>query len=185
MPHTPPPFHNSQHTTQGEQDNTKCRTNPRTGHHNTPPLPPFNKGHLANKTGDANIRWEGRLHTTALPSLHHPPFAMPPHRPRCPHPPPRRGGYGQRIPHRTNNTDTHTTCTTSPGNEHHTTRRQYSRVLHWDERGTGHTRRTMRTGSSTHHRHSTAAHTEERRTPSTHPLTLFTFTQSTNDHDQR
>lgn len=36
----------------------------------------------------------------------------------------------------------------------------------------------------THHRHSTAAHRRGGWTPSTHPLTLLTFTQSTNNNDQ-
>lgn len=39
----------------------------------------------------------------------------------------------------------------------------------------GHAHWTVQDNSSTHHRHSTAAHTDKEWTPSTH-LTLFTFT---------
>ena len=62
-------------------------------HHSRHSIGPQSKqqGGRQHTDGDAAIR-RGVSNTVALPSLCHPPSAMPPHHPRRPHPPPRRGG---------------------------------------------------------------------------------------------
>ena len=54
-------------------------------------------------------RQTGGSPSHSRPSITQPPHpATPPHHPQCPHPPPRRGGGAQRIPHHTKTTDRHT-----------------------------------------------------------------------------
>ena len=135
--------------------------------------------------GDTTHRREGQHHSTR-PSITMPPHhAMPPHHPQCPHPAPMPGRVQTREPHHTKehrDTRHHTPHTRQP------TARNMTAVLtdmHWTRWDMGYT--TDSAGRQQHTPppfHSTTH--EERRTPSTHhSLTLFMFTQSTNDHDQR
>lgn len=78
----------------------------RTREQHTPTLPPFN-GTTTQTEGEHYTQDGEASNTAALPSPCHPPPQHTPHRPQWPHPPPRRGGSGQRIPHHTNTTDTH------------------------------------------------------------------------------
>ena len=128
---TPPhfPTHNKHDTTrqkrngndtrgtgnvEGSRAMQGARPSPNTGAAQHTPPPPFN---------GTTMQMEGGHHTqdgdaNSIAALHppcHPPSATPPALPRWPHPPPRRGGSGQRIPHHTNSTDTH-----SPAPHHST-----------------------------------------------------------------
>lgn len=61
------------------------------GQHNITPSPPFNR--TTTQTEGGHHTQDGETSNTAdLHSPYHPPSAMPPHHPRWPHPPPRRGG---------------------------------------------------------------------------------------------
>ena len=154
--------------------------------------PAIQQGHRLNDKRGRQHADGGRQHSTGMPATQHPalhspchlPSAMPPHHPRWPHPP-RRGGSAQRIPHHTNNTDTHPHHnTTHPAIEQYTTRTAIlastavGRVGHEPHHCTG------RDSSSTHHRHSTH---RGGWTPSTHPLIYshsFMFTQQMINVDQ-
>ena len=140
--------------------------NPNTGQHTPPHAPPFNG--TTTQTEGVHHTQDGEANNTAtLPSPCHPPSAIPSHHPRWPHPPPRRGGSGRRIPHHTNSTDTHSPPTPQDlarsSARHDSSTRQHrngmsrARVtpLHWAGQQQ-HTRR-----HSTH---------RGRWTPSTHPL---------------
>ena len=123
------------HSRKREQNNTRraeqyegAVPNPNTGtththhsRHSTGP-PRKRKGDTNTQTGDANIR-RGVSNTAALHSPCHPPSTMPPHHSQWPHPPPRRGESGRRIPHHTNTTDTHP-------HPHHTTHPEKNNARH-------------------------------------------------------
>ena len=135
--------------------------------------------------GDTNTQTAGvGITAPALPSPCHPTTLCHPLHPQCPHPPPRTGEGGRRIPHRTNTTDTHTTHTshTRQRTVHDTTAVLTSTALGWVGHGPHHW--TVRVNSSTHHRHSTAVHTEK---DGHHPLTSFTHQRSMmiNEHDDQ
>lgn len=112
------------HEESGGQHKTRGNATAHHSRHSTRP-PHKHKGDANTQTGDTDIR-RGVSNTAALHSPCHPPSAMPPHHPQWPHPPPRRGGSRQRIPHHTNSTDTHSPPTHhTPGTEQSTTRQQY------------------------------------------------------------
>lgn len=91
----------------------RTRDNTRQGDNTHPPHPAIQRDHHANGRGTPRTRRGGQPHSR--PSLTMPPTtATAPHHPQWPHPPPRRGGSRQRIPHHTNSTDTHSPPT------HHT-----------------------------------------------------------------
>lgn len=166
--------------------------NPNTGTTHTPTLPPFNRTTTQTEGGRQHTDGGHRTqdgeasNTAALHSPCHPPAAMPPHHPRWPHPPPRRGGVWTEDtpPHEEHGeTVTHTTAPDPIGNSarHDSSTRQHCS-------GMSRARATRRTGqdsSSTHHRHSTH---RGGWTPSTHPLIYshsFVFTQQMINVDQR
>lgn len=118
------------------------------------------KGDANTKTGDADIR-RGVSNTAALHSPCHPPSTTAPHHPRWPHPPPRRGGSIQRIPHHTNSTDTHphTTHMASNSARHDSSTDEYCNWMsraraappHWGRTTAAHTTAIPRTEEDGHH----------------------------------
>ena len=177
--------------TRREQGNTRCQTHPNTGRHSThhrhstKATEQTAKGERRHQRGE-HQHADGRVNAAAPALQHMPPFprhatppsTMPPHHPR------REGGDRGYPTTRTAQTHTHhphTTHLAENSARHDSSTHQY------------------RTGSRWHGPHAlgwggpAAAHTtaiqqqhiEERRTPSTHPLTLFTFTYSTINIDQR
>lgn len=151
------PTHNKHNNTQrkkgertGQHEERGHHTNQAPRHSTRPPSERrggasiHERGHQ-HVDGDTDIR-RGVSNSAALHSRCHPPSAMPPHHPRWPHPPPRRGGSRQRIPHHTNSTDrhspTHTThlarnsvqhdCSTLTGCTG--SRRRRSHALDWVDR---------------------------------------------------
>ena len=92
-----------------------ARLNPKTGHHSTHRYRHSIRPHGKRQGGGTPTRRRGTPtfdgESVTLPPLLspcHPPSATPPALSRWPHPPPRRGGSGQRIPHHTNSADTRT-----------------------------------------------------------------------------
>ena len=109
-------------TTQGAGPNPNTGITART-------TPAIQHSHRANKRGTPAHRRGTPAHRRGVHQHCRPSPTMPPTTtdtpalPRWPHPPPRRGGSRQRIPHRTTaQTHTHHPHTTAPGNERYTTR---------------------------------------------------------------
>ena len=185
---TPPPFTtrttappHPQHATQGEAGQHKA-PNQSTRGITTRTTPAIQHRHPANRKGTPTRGREDQ-YNTARPSLAMPPrLVMPPHHPRRPAHHHEWGEGGQRMPHHTNSTDTHTTThhKAERGTVHDTIAVAVStapgRAGHGAHRWTGRT-------SSTHHRHSMEC-TRRMDTIHSSTLTLFTFAQPTNDHDQ-
>ena len=143
----------------------------RTHQHTRPSTRPPRKLQGGHQHTDGDVS-----NTTALPSQCHPPSTMPPPTTTV------RGEQTKDTPPHEQHRHTLTTHTphTRQDTVHDTTAVPTSTALGWTGHGGHH--RLRRAGNSTRHRHSTAAHTEKRRTPSTlSTLTLFTFTQPTNN----
>ena len=183
---------------QEEQDNTKrSRTtqgtgpNPNTGHHNTPPAiqrgtPSKQQRGTPTPKGDTNTRREGQCNSTALPHPCHPPPQQHPTIHNAPTHHPRRGRVDKGYPTTQRpRRDSHPQCAAHPASNsarHDSSTRQHcsgmSRAratpLHWGGTAAAHTTAIPHTKKGGHH-------------PLIHSstLTLFTFTHSTNDHDQQ
>lgn len=181
--------HHTPHTT-GEQEQSKGEgPNPNTGHHDTHRPTAFQHGHHTNRKGDTNTTG-GNVNTrrgvsntaAALPLQCHPTLSCHPTIHNAPtHHHDEGGVIGGYPTERTPQTHTQP-HTTHPATNSSMTRR--STQQHCS--GTSRTRATHTGGGQDSTAHTTAIpHTTHGRgwTPSTH-LTLFTFTQSTNDHDQ-
>lgn len=158
--------------------NTKGGHHNTTRHHPSTRPPTHRRGGHQHTDGDAND-------TAALQSSCHPPS-------NDGTPPPTtapsswwmRGEWTEDTPPHEHLGD-YSPRTTGHGNKtvHDTT--AVLTTTHRARQDTDHTAHRAEQDNSTHHRHSTG-HTEERRTPSTHPLSHCSRSQrSTNDHDQR
>lgn len=77
------------------------RDNTNKGHHTHHPAPAIQQDHQVNGRGTPTRDGRDNATAPALPSPCHPPSVIPPTHPRRPHPPPRQGGNGRRIPHHT------------------------------------------------------------------------------------
>lgn len=106
------------------QDNTKGKTQSEHGDNTHPPHPAIQQGHRANDKGDANTQ-KGDTNTQDGEGQHRstrPSFTMPPTIHDGPTHHHCEGEGGQRIPHHTNNTDTHSPPTRhTPGRQQCTT----------------------------------------------------------------
>lgn len=160
-------------------------SNPNTGHRTTPPIRHSTRGTERTTRGTPTPNKGGTNTRTGGSTPQYPPFnAMPPHHCNAtPHHD--EGGGARRIPHHTKEYgQTYATAHHTPGNEQQHDTTQYSLTCTESRRHRPHTPGWV-DQHNTHHRHSTHHTPEDGHHPAPSHLTLFTFTQPTNNNDQR
>ena len=164
----------------GDMTTQDAGPNPNAGHHSPPP---FNKatkqttrGVNTNVRGTPHHRREGQYHSTRPSTPCHPTSPCHPTIHDAPTHHQCEGGTDRGYP--TTQTPQRHTHPHTPHTQQRTVRNIAAALtsIALGVDGIGHTHWSRRTSSSTHHRHSTAAHGQETDTIHSSTLTLFTFT---------